>query len=95
VKQEKDDKLLTPGPTQYNVEIKPENPQWTINATKRSSNLKKPKTPGCGSYEYKTYIGEGPKYSFGPVNPNLELNNEDKKIKKVKSKDLDFILYKI
>lgn len=82
MKQEKDDKLFTPGPTQYNVELKPENPQWTINATKRSTNLKKPKTPGCGSYEYKTYIGEGPKFSFGPVNPSSVSDNENKKNKK-------------
>ncbi len=79
MKKEKDDKLFTPGPTQYNVELKSESPQWTINATKRYINCKKPKTPGCGSYDYKTYIGEGPKYSFGPVIPKPDLDDEDKK----------------
>ena len=65
VKLDKDDRLFTPGPTKYNVEIKAQNPKWTINGAKRRSHIKKPKTPGCGRYEYKSYIGEGPKYSFG------------------------------
>lgn len=92
MKQEKDDKLFTPGPTEYNIEMKSQSPQWTINAIKRTSSFKKPKTPGCGSYEYKTYIGEGPKYSFGPVNTNSDLENKDKKDKKSEEKGPGFYL---
>ena len=33
----------------------------------KRKSLKKPKTPGMGRYEYKSYIGEGPKYSFGRI----------------------------
>ena len=67
VKTEKDDKLFTPGPTKYNIELKAETPKWSIHGTKRRSHTKKEKTPGCGMYEYKSYIGEGPKYSFGYI----------------------------
>ena len=76
MKPDKDDKLFTPGPIKYNVELKAENPKWTISGSKRRSHLKKPKTPGCGRYEYRTYIGEGPKYSFGKV-----FGNKDNEIK--------------
>ena len=76
VKEDKDDKLFTPSPTQYEIKLKPGSPRWTINGVKRKSIIKKPKTPGCGRYEYKTYIGEGPKYSFGKIHPNE--NNKEK-----------------
>ena len=79
MKPEKDDRLFTPGPTKYSVEIKSDKPKWTISGTKRRSYTKKPKTPGCGKYEYKTFIGEGPKYSFGPV---FRSQKTDKKSKK-------------
>lgn len=81
MKLEKDDRLFTPGPTKYNVELKAENPKWTISGIKRRSNFKKPKTPGCGRYEYRSYIGEGPKYSFGKV---FGSQNNEKAIKKEK-----------
>ena len=81
VKLDKDDRLFTPGPTKYNVEIKAQNPKWTINGAKRRSHIKKPKTPGCGRYEYKSYIGEGPKYSFASVFGNHK-KEKGKKLKK-------------
>ena len=49
----------------------------------RKSYPKKPKTPGCGRYEYKSYIGEGPKYSFGIIHTeenNKEKEKEEKKL---------------
>ena len=47
----------------------------------RKSHSRKPKTPGCGRYEYKTYIGEGPKYSFGYL--HSEENNKENEEKKL------------
>lgn len=78
MKLDKDDTLFTPGPTKYNVEIKSHNPKWTINGVKRRSHIKKPKTPGCGRYEYRSYIGEGPKYSFGPAYGSQNKDNKNK-----------------
>ena len=37
-----------------------------MSATKRNLTEIKSKTPGSGKYEYKTFIGEGPKYSMRP-----------------------------
>ena len=95
VKEDKDDKLFTPSPNQYEIKLKSGSPRWTINGIKRKSLIKKSKTPGCGRYEYKTYIGEGPKYSFGRVHPveNQEKDHEEKKqiIKNLKFQGLDFI----
>ena len=51
---------------------------------KRKSFTKKLKTPGSGRYEYKSYIGEGPKYSFGKVHPdeNNKVKEQEKEEKK-------------
>ena len=82
MKPDKDDTLFTPGPTKYNIQLKNENPKWTISGSKRRSHIKKPKTPGCGRYEYRTYIGEGPKYSFGHIYSNQNKDNKNKILKK-------------
>ena len=55
---------------------------------KRKSFIKKSKTPGSGRYEYKTYIGEGPKYSFGTIHSeeNQKYNEDYEKIKEANKK---------
>ena len=80
MKIDKDDKLITPDPTAYDIKLNSGSPKWTINGMKRKS-IKKPKTPGSGRYEYKTFIGEGPKYSFGRINSeeNQNLKDDNKK----------------
>ena len=89
MKTDKDDKLFTPSPTKYEIKIKSGSPKWTINGVARKSLLKRIKTPGSGKYEYKTYIGEGPKYSFGYF--HTEENNKDKEneTKKVRYKKFE------
>jgi hypothetical protein len=42
----------------------------------KRKSLKKPKTPGMGRYEYKSYIGEGPKYSFGRIHTDDNKEND-------------------
>ena len=76
MKLEKDDKLITPGPTQYNINLSPETPQWTINASKRKL-LKNVRYPSSRIYNYRSKIGEGPKYSFGPFlsTKNIRVKN--------------------
>ena len=37
-----------------------------MSETKRNLTEIKSETPGSGKYEYKTFIGEGPKYSMRP-----------------------------
>ncbi len=89
VKIDKDDKLYTPDPTKYEVKLKSGSPKWTISGRIRKSNFKKPTTPGSGRYEYKTFIGEGPKYSFG--NFHTEENNKEKEYetKKIRYKKFE------
>ena len=41
-------------------------PAWRIGTTERKLTDIKSATPGSGKYEYKTYIGEGPKYTMRP-----------------------------
>jgi len=41
-------------------------PAWVIGKTQRKLTDIKSTTPGSGQYKYKTYIGEGPKYSMRP-----------------------------
>ena len=61
---EKDDILFTPSPTKYEIrDISIKTPAWTIS---KSTKKKKPKKKGNFIYEYKTFIGEGPKYTFRP-----------------------------
>jgi len=87
VKEDKDDKLFTPSPTKYEIKLKSGSPKWTINGMSRKSHSRKPKTPGCGRYEYKTYIGEGPKYSFGYLHG--EENNKENEEKKLPYKKFE------
>ena len=64
-KYEKDDKDITPSPAEYNIkDLSNKAPSWRIGLAKRKLIEVRSKTPGSGKYEYKTYIGEGPKYSF-------------------------------
>ena len=87
VKEDKDDKLFTPSPTKYEIKLKSGSPKWTINGMSRKSHSRKPKTPGCGRYEYKSYIGEGPKYSFGYLHG--EENNKENEEKKLPYKKFE------
>ena len=41
-------------------------PAWVIGKTQRKLTEIKSTTPGSGQYQYKTFIGEGPKYSMRP-----------------------------
>ena len=41
-------------------------PAWVIGKAERKLAEIKSTTPGSGKYQYKTYIGEGPKYSMRP-----------------------------
>ena len=41
-------------------------PEWTIPKQSRPLTAVKSTTPGSGTYEYKSYIGEGPEYSMRP-----------------------------
>jgi hypothetical protein len=67
VKPEKDDPLFTPSPATYTIkDLSNKTPGWRISATKRKLTEINSKTPGSGKYEYKTFIGEGPKYSMRP-----------------------------
>ena len=67
VKTEKDDILTTPDPTKYEVkDLSIKTPQWQIGKAKRECVKINSKTPGSGEYDYQTFIGEGPKYSFRP-----------------------------
>ena len=56
----------------------------------KRKSLKKPKTPGSGRYEYKTFIGEGPKYSFGKIHPA-----EDNKIKESTEKKVAYKKFEV
>lgn len=61
---EKDDILFTPSPTKYQInDLSIKTPKWTIS---KPPEKKKPKKKGSFNYKYKTYIGEGPKYTFRP-----------------------------
>ena len=82
MKEDKDDKLFTPSPDKYEIKLKSGSPKWTINGMKRKSFTKKQKTPGSGRYEYKSYIGEGPKYSFGKVHPDDNRKEKEQEEKK-------------
>ena len=65
VKQDKDDPLLTPDPSKYNIiDNSGKTPSWIIGKSKRECVKIDSKTPGSGKYEYQTFIGEGPKYTF-------------------------------
>lgn len=81
---DKDDPLFTPDPTKYNVgDISIKTPSWQIPKSKRLLGVVASKTPGSGKYEYKTYIGEGPKHI---ISPKTVLNeNARKKLSKCAS----------
>ena len=77
MKPDKDDILFTPSPVKYSAkDISIKSPSWKIGKTKRVLTHAIQKTPGSGKYEYKSFIGEGPKYSFYP---KLVKTNEKKK----------------
>ena len=65
MQEEKSDPLFTPGPTKYDVhDLSKKGPAWTIGKLKRITMKLNLNTKGCGAYKYKSFIGEGPKYSF-------------------------------
>ena len=65
VQQEKSDPLFTPGPTHYDIkDISHRSPAWKISESKRSPIDLNLFTKKCGSYNYKSFIGEGPKYTI-------------------------------
>ena len=77
VKVEKDDPLTTPDPGKYNIiDNSGKTPSWQIGKAKRECVKIDSKTPGSGKYEYQTFIGEGPKYSFRPKFDENGLNTE-------------------
>ena len=65
VQNDKSDPLFTPSPTNYNVkDISVKSPAWVISKSKRKPLTFENYTKNCGFYEYKSYIGEGPKYTI-------------------------------
>ena len=67
MKPDRDDPQFTPSPANYNVkDLSGKTPAWVIGKTQRKLTDIKSTTPGSGQYKYKTYIGEGPKYSMRP-----------------------------
>ena len=65
MQNEKIDPLFTPGPTQYEIkDLSNKSPSWSISNSKRLTVDLKSNTKKCGAYKYKTFIGEGPKYTF-------------------------------
>ena len=89
MKIDKDDKLFTPDPTKYEIKLNSGSPKWTINGSLTKSLSKKPTTPGSGRYEYKTFIGEGPKYSFGHLNPDENIKQKENEPRKTKYKKFE------
>lgn len=82
VQEDKTDSLNTPGPTHYIIkDLSNKGPAWKISETKRKPLKGTSYTDRCGDYKYKSFIGEGPKYSFGK-NINLMGNLEEKRHKK-------------
>ena len=84
MKPDKEDILFTPSPGKYNAnDLSIKSPSWKIGQTKRILTHVFQKTPGCGKYEYKSFIGEGPKYSFSKrIIKDEENKNEEKKLEK-------------
>ena len=57
--------MKTPDPAKYNIiDNSNKTPSWQIGKAKRECVKVDSKTPGSGKYEYQTFIGEGPKYTF-------------------------------
>ena len=88
VKSDKDDPLFTPSPAHYNIQdLSNKTPAWKISETKRNLVEIKTITPGSGKYEYKSFIGEGPKYTIRPKY-NLDGITEGKRSSKAYRKSL-------
>ena len=67
VKPDRDDPQFTPSPANYTVkDTSNRGPAWAIGKTERKLIQVKSTTPGSGKYDYKTFIGEGPKYTMRP-----------------------------
>ena len=65
VQSDKSDCLFTPSPTKYEIkDISVRSPAWVISRSKRRPLDYESFTKNCGTYKYKSYIGEGPKYTF-------------------------------
>lgn len=65
VQEDKSDPLFTPGPTHYVIkDISNRSPSWKISESKRKEINLNSYTKQCGEYRYKSFIGEGPKYTF-------------------------------
>ena len=65
VQEDKKDSLLTPAPNYYKIkDLSKKGPSWKISEAKRITNTIKSYTDKCPAYKFKSYIGEGPKYSI-------------------------------
>ena len=89
MKIDKDDKFYTPAPTEYDIKLTSDSPKWTINGRMIKSYSKKPTTPGSGRYEYKTFIGEGPKYSFGYLHTEDNIRKKEYEARKKNSQNFE------
>ena len=58
--------MYTPGPTKYNPKDKSNRlPSWTISQERRKfDHIRRTNYPSLGSYNIKSLIGEGPKFTF-------------------------------
>lgn len=69
--------MFTPSPDKYKPkDLSIKSPAWKISQKKRLLTHVDSKTPGSGKYEYKSFIGEGPKYSFSSSIPEIEKNKK-------------------
>ena len=65
MQNDKSDPLFTPSPDQYDVkDISAKSPAWQISKSKRRPLNFETCTINCPTYEYKSFIGEGPKYTI-------------------------------
>ena len=86
VKPDKDDPQFTPSPANYVIkDTSGKSPAWRIGTAKRKLTEIKSTTPGSGKYSYKSFIGEGPKYSMRPKF-DLDGTNSAKRLDKGKTK---------
>lgn len=65
MQHEKSDSLLTPSPVNYDIkDISGKSPAWVISKARRRPLNFESYTKNCGFYKYKSFIGEGPKYTI-------------------------------
>jgi hypothetical protein len=78
---------VSPGPSKYNLREEPGKDTIKVGfGTSARDEIKRPKTPGPGSYKIETNLGDdnAPKYSFGKEIRMGNIKNNNNKKKKIK-----------